>query len=107
MERIYVTVNIISRGGQPRVSKAALNNLDACFVIGPKGRDISNGVVESEDYEMVTMKPGMLKPDQATRVNVNTTVQEKSIAFLTDSWLYYRMRVALVRQSHRIGILLR
>ena len=55
----------------------------------------------------VAMKAGMLKPEQATRVNVDTTVQEKAIAFPTDARLYHKMRVTLVRQAQRMGISLR
>ncbi len=55
----------------------------------------------------VAMKTGMLKPTQATRVNVDSTVQEKAIAFPTDVRLYHKMRVALVRQAQRMGIPLR
>ncbi len=55
----------------------------------------------------VAMNSGMLKPAQATRVNVDTTVQEKAIAFPTDARLYHKMRVALVRQAQRMGIPLR
>ena len=55
----------------------------------------------------VAMKLGMLKPAQATRVNVDTTVQEKAIAFPTDARLYHKMRVALVRQAQRMGMPLR
>ena len=55
----------------------------------------------------VAMKSGMLKPAQTRRVNVDTTVQEKAIAFPTDARLYHKMRVALVRQAQRMGIPLR
>ena len=41
----------------------------------------------------VAMKLGMLKPAQAIRVNVDTKVQEKAIAFSTDARLYHKMRV--------------
>ena len=55
----------------------------------------------------VAIKIGLLKPAQATRVNVDTTVQEKAIAFPTDARLYHKMRVTLVRQAKRMGIPLR
>lgn len=55
----------------------------------------------------VAMRSSMLKPAQAARVNVDTTVQEKAIAFPTDARLYHKMRVALVRQAQRMGIPLR
>jgi IS5 family transposase len=40
-------------------------------------------------------------------VNVDTTVQEKAIAFPTDARLYHKARAALVRQARRAGIDLR
>jgi len=40
-------------------------------------------------------------------VNVDTTVQEKAIAFPTDARLYHKARGALVRTAKRIGIPLR
>ena len=55
----------------------------------------------------VAMKSGELKRSQLTCVNVDTTVQEKAIAFPTDARLYHKMRVALVRQAQRMGIPLR
>ncbi len=55
----------------------------------------------------VAMATKLLKPAHATRVNVDTTVQEKAIAFPTDARLYQKMRVTLVRQAQRKGIPLR
>jgi len=43
----------------------------------------------------------------AQRVNVDTTVQEKAIAFPTDARLYYKMLRALVRAAKQRGIELR
>jgi IS5 family transposase len=40
-------------------------------------------------------------------VNVDTTVQEKAIAFPTDARLYHKMRLALVRRARSLGIRLR
>ena len=40
-------------------------------------------------------------------VNVDTTVQEKAVAFPTDARLYNRMREVLVRESQKRGIALR
>jgi len=42
-----------------------------------------------------------------TVVNVDTTVQEKVIAFPTDARLYHKARAALVRNAKRAGIRLR
>jgi transposase, IS5 family len=41
------------------------------------------------------------------RVNVDTTVQEKAVAFPTDARLYYKARRILVRLAKRDGIELR
>ena len=41
------------------------------------------------------------------KVNVDTTVQEKAIAFPTDARLYHKMRVRLVREADKRGIKLR
>jgi len=48
-----------------------------------------------------------IKPQELTQVNVDTTVQEKAIAFPTDARLYHKMRIALVRQAKRLNIPLR
>ncbi len=48
-----------------------------------------------------------LKPSEIRRVNVDTTVQEKAIAFPTDARLYHKARCVLVREAKRAGIELR
>lgn len=48
-----------------------------------------------------------LKPAQIKRVNADTTVQEKAIAFPTDARLYDKARRALVRAAQRQPIKLR
>lgn len=50
---------------------------------------------------------GALRPQELNKVNVDTTVQEKAIAFPTDARLYHKMRVALVRRAQSLGINLR
>jgi IS5 family transposase len=40
-------------------------------------------------------------------VNVDTTVQEKAIAFPTDARLYHQLRMALVRRAQSLGLRLR
>ena len=40
-------------------------------------------------------------------VNVDSTVQEKAVAFLTDARLYHKMRVSLVCSAEQRGINLR
>ena len=48
-----------------------------------------------------------VKPHELQKVNVDTTVQEKAIAFPTDARLYHKMRLALVRRTQSLGIALR
>jgi IS5 family transposase len=48
-----------------------------------------------------------LKPSEIRRVNVDTTVQEKAIAFPTDARLYHKARCVLVREAQRAGMALR
>lgn len=50
---------------------------------------------------------GILKREHLKRVNVDTTVQEKAIAFPTDARLYHRMREKLVNEAKSIGVELR
>jgi len=48
-----------------------------------------------------------LRESEIKRVHVDTTVQEKAIAFPTDARLYHKARRALVRQARAAGINLR
>jgi len=48
-----------------------------------------------------------VRPREFQKVNVDTTVQEKAIAFPTDARLYHKMRLALVRRAASLGISLR
>lgn len=48
-----------------------------------------------------------VSPQDLTQVNVDTTVQEKAIAFPTDARLYHKMRLALVRRAKQLNLLLR
>ncbi|HVG38623.1 MAG TPA: IS5 family transposase [Pyrinomonadaceae bacterium] len=48
-----------------------------------------------------------LKASEIKRVYVDTTVQEKAVAFPTDARLYHKARRALVRQARAAGINLR
>lgn len=52
------------------------------------------------------MNQQALKPSEIVRVNVDTTVQEKAIAFPTDARLYDKARRALVRiaRKHQINL---
>lgn len=49
----------------------------------------------------------LLKENHMKRVNVDTTVQEKAIAFPTDARLYHKMRDRLVKEAEARGIELR
>ncbi len=49
----------------------------------------------------------LLKRQDLEKVNVDTTVQEKAIAFPTDARLYHKMRLRLVREADKRGIELR
>lgn len=46
-------------------------------------------------------------PQSFAKVNVDTTVQEKAVAFPTDARLYQKMRVRLVALARRHGVVLR
>jgi IS5 family transposase len=52
-------------------------------------------------------REGALREREIKRVNVDTTVQEKAIAFPTDARLYHKARRALVRMAGSAGIPLR
>ena len=52
-------------------------------------------------------RAGHLKRSDVNHVNVDTTVQEKAIAFPTDARLYHKMRATLVRAAEARGIKLR
>lgn len=53
------------------------------------------------------MRSAVMKPKEIERVNVDTTVQEKAVAFPTDARLYHQSRVTLVRAARKRGIKLR
>jgi len=50
---------------------------------------------------------GQVKPQELRRVNVDTTVQEKAIAYPTDARLYTKMLLRLVNLAKRRGLRLR
>ena len=62
-------------------------------------------LLEATIHAALSMKA--LRPQELQQVNVDTTVQEKAIAFPTDARLYHKMRVALVRRATSLGIALR
>jgi IS5 family transposase len=53
------------------------------------------------------LKTETIKPDSLDKVNVDTTVQEKAVAFPTDARLYYKMREKLVTLAEKHGLKLR
>lgn len=62
-------------------------------------------LLEATIHAALTMKA--MRPQELQKVNVDTTVQEKAIAFPTDARLYHKMRAALVRRAQSLGIKLR
>lgn len=70
--------------------------------IGPKGMEklLQVTIETAKSQEYVTEK-------HLERVNVDTTVQEKAVAFPTDARLYHKARRILVRLAKRNGIDLR
>src|SRR5215203_483589 len=52
-------------------------------------------------------REGALREREIKRVNVDTTVQEKAVAFPTDARLYHKARCVLVREAKRVGLELR
>jgi IS5 family transposase len=69
------------------------------------GADRLEKLLEATIRTAVEMKA--LKLKELEQVNVDTTVQEKAIAFPTDARLYHKMRIALVRRAKELGICLR
>jgi len=62
-------------------------------------------LLEATIHTALAMKA--MRPQELQKVNVDTTVQEKAIAFPTDARLYHKMRVALVRRAKALGLVLR
>lgn len=52
-------------------------------------------------------RAAVLPPTEVKRVNVDTTVQEKAVAYPTDARLYHKARQALVRVARRCNFKLR
>ncbi len=70
--------------------------------VGPKGME----KLFSETIE-TAKRQKLIKRGHLDKVNVDTTVQEKAIAFPTDARLYHKMRVRLVREADKRGVKLR
>ena len=62
-------------------------------------------LLEATIHTALAMKA--LRLQELEQVNVDTTVQEKAIAFPTDARLYHKMRIALVRYAQALDIPLR
>ena len=62
-------------------------------------------LLEATIHTALAMKA--VRPQEFQQVNVDTTVQEKAIAFPTDARLYHKMRAALVRRAKSLGLALR
>jgi len=56
---------------------------------------------------VTAQRGGLVRERHLQRVNVDTTVQEKTIAYPTDARLYHKARRALVREAKKAGIELR
>ena len=70
--------------------------------VGPKG--LEKLLAETVD---AAKRQGLLRKRELARVNVDTTVQEKAIAFPTDARLYEKMRTKLVLAAAERGVKLR
>jgi IS5 family transposase len=62
-------------------------------------------LLEATIHTALAMKA--VRSQELQKVNVDTTVQEKAIAFPTDARLYQKMRVALVGRARSLGLRLR
>lgn len=60
-----------------------------------------------QELLMTAKRIGAIKDSHLDKVNIDTTVQEKAIAFPTDARLYYKMRDLLVKAAEAHGITLR
>ena len=69
------------------------------------GAERLENLLEITIHTALAMKA--IKPQELEKVNVDTTVQEKAIAFPTDARLYHKMRNALVRRAKQLDIRLR
>jgi len=82
--------------------------LDPSSLVRWRRRVGSEGMEKLLKETVETAKRGrFLKARHLERVNVDTTVREKEVAFPTDARLYHKMRRVLVRVAKREGIALR
>jgi transposase, IS5 family len=82
--------------------------------INPSSLSRWRGRIGEEGAELIlkqTIPTGIaskaVQPQSLERITVDTTVQEKAVAFPTDSRLYNRSRIRLVKLALRCGITLR
>ncbi len=82
--------------------------LDPTSLVKWRNRVGSDGI-EKVFYQTLktAQATGELKRSHLHKVNIDTTVQEKAIAFPTDARLYQKMRERLVREAKERGIELR
>jgi IS5 family transposase len=69
------------------------------------GPELLEKPLEMTIHTALAMKA--IKPQELAKVNVDTTVQEKAVAFPTDARLYNKMRIALVRKAKQLNLRLR
>lgn len=82
--------------------------LDPSSLVRWRKRIGREGVEFLLQQTVVTAKRnGQLKEHHLNKINVDTTVQEKNIAFPTDAKLYNRLRERLVKEAHKAHIDLR
>jgi IS5 family transposase len=60
-----------------------------------------------QELLMTGKRVGAIRDSHLNKVNIDTTVQEKAVAFPTDARLYYKMRDLLVKAAEARGIALR
>lgn len=82
--------------------------LDPTTLVKWRKRIGSQGVEKLLQATIATaMGKNQITPESLERVNVDTTVQEKAIAYPTDARLYHTARIALVKFAKERGIRLR
>ena len=82
--------------------------LDPTTLVKWRKRIGSKGMEKLLQSTIVTaVRREHLTPQSLERVNVDTTVQEKAIAYPTDARLYHKARMALVKLAKERGIALR
>ena len=71
-------------------------------------RSAKNGTEKMLEESFKTgLREGVIKKTELSRVNVDSTVQEKAVRYPTDTRLYDRMRERLVKSARKNGVELR